>query len=71
MHFQFDHLCSVTTYDIFAAVLQYITEYLFHETAWPILFWSPKNDVTGLVKFQIEYWPPGGSLNWVTHGEVQ
>ena len=39
MHFQFDYLCSVTTYDIiFAAVARYIIKHLFNETARSILY---------------------------------
>ena len=35
MHFEFDYLCSVTTYDIifFAAVIRYIIKHLFYEIA--------------------------------------
>ena len=37
MHFQFDYLCSVITYEIFfAAGAQYIIKHLFYETAWSI-----------------------------------
>ena len=64
MHFQSDYLCSVTTYDIiFAAVAQYIIKHLFYETAWSILFWSHKNDVTSLVKVHREYSPSARILH--------
>ena len=50
MHFQFDFLCSVTTYDItFATVFQYIVKYLFYG--------SHKNDVTSLIKVHRGYSP--------------
>ena len=58
MHFRFDYLWSVTTYDIiFADVVRYIIKHLFYETAWSIQFWSHKNDITSLVKIHGEYSP--------------
>ena len=57
MHFQFDYLSSVATYDIIFYVVQYIIKHLFYETAWSILFWKHKNDVTSPVKVHREYSP--------------
>ena len=48
MYIHFDYFCSITT-QLFAAVVRYIIKHLFYETAWFILFWSHKNDVTSLV----------------------
>ena len=57
MHYQFDYFWSVATYDIIFAVVRYIIKHLFYETAWSILFWNHKNDVTSLVKVHREYSP--------------
>ena len=48
MHFHFDYFFRVATYDIIFAVVRYIIKHLFDETAWSILFWNHKNDVTSL-----------------------
>ena len=48
-------VCSVATYDIiFCCRPVYYKTQLFYETAWSILFWNHKNDVTSLVKFCME-----------------
>ena len=57
MHFQFDYFCSVMIYGIIFAVAWYIIKHLFYETAWSILFWNHKTDVTTLVKVNREYSP--------------
>ena len=41
----------------FFAVVCYIIKHLFNGTAWSILFWNHKNDVTSLVKVHREYLP--------------
>ena len=63
MHFQFDYFCSFVTYDIIFGVGRYIIKHLFYETAWPILFWNHKNDVTIPVKVQREYSPAARILH--------
>ena len=40
-----------------------IKHFIFHETAWSILFWSHKNDVTNLVKVHKEYSPAARILH--------
>ena len=47
----------------FAAVVRYIIKHLFYETAWSILFWSHKDDVTSLVKVHREYSPAARILH--------
>ena len=54
MYFQFSCFCSVATYNIIFGVVQYIIKHLFCETAWSILFWNHKNDITSLVKVHKE-----------------
>ena len=58
MHFQFDYMCSVTTYNIlFAAVVRYKIKHLFYQTSWSLLFWSHKKEVTSLIRVHREYLP--------------
>ena len=56
MHFQFDCLCIDTTCDtFFTAVVRYIIKHLFYETAWSILFWGHKNDVTNILRRKFDW----------------
>ena len=54
MHFQFDYLCSVTTYNILVLQLSSVYYKTIH-TILSILFLSNKNDVTSLVDVHIDY----------------
>ena len=57
MHFQFDYLCSGTTYDIIFRCCRLVFYKSCYEIAWFILFWCHKNVVTSLIKVHREIWP--------------